>query len=81
VRQEDVVLRREDEEDVVLRREDEKREDEKASVPEPPVLSAEELFLELTGTDLTLCPCCRMGRMRPVGIIPPGPEPAVQDSS
>jgi len=52
-----------------------------AMAPEQPVLSAAELLLELTGTDLTLCPCCRTGRMRQVEIIPAKRGPAVLDSS
>jgi hypothetical protein len=54
-----------------------------AAAPEPAARSAVELLRELTGVDVTVCPRCRKGRMRPAGELPrmTEPEPPVQDSS
>jgi len=57
---------------------------------EPERKNAAELMLELTGTDVTLCPSCGVGTMRKVSLIPPliqgysnvpYPEPHILDSS
>ncbi len=41
----------------------------------------QELMLELTGMDITQCPCCKQGKMQVVGEIHPIHEPSYLDSS
>jgi len=36
----------------------------------------QEMMLKLTGKDITLCPCCKKGTMRSVGLIPEGSGPS-----
>ena len=38
--------------------------------PEKEVVSLEEIILQLTGTDITRCPCCRRGKMHFFAEIP-----------
>ena len=38
--------------------------------PEKQVASLEEMMLQLTGTDITICPCCNRGRMHFFAEIP-----------
>ncbi len=54
-----------------------------AQPPEPEKMSTEELVLELTGIDLTACPCCRHGRMRKVTELQPltGRPRMIEDTS
>lgn len=33
------------------------------------VTSLQEMMLQLTGTDITICPCCNKGKMRPIGEV------------
>src|SRR6266581_8028271 len=37
------------------------------ALPQPPLLSAKDLLLKITGVDLSRCPCCCEGRMIVVG--------------
>jgi hypothetical protein len=39
-------------------------------LPEIPEQTVEEKMLQLTGVDVTLCPCCKQGRMRRVMELP-----------
>jgi hypothetical protein len=39
--------------------------------PPPPVETASQRILRLTGVDITLCPVCRTGRLCCVGTLPP----------
>ena len=41
--------------------------------------SIEEMMLKLTGVDITLCPCCRKGRMRVVYEIPKSKDPFITE--
>jgi hypothetical protein len=38
--------------------------------PEKQTTSVEHMMRELTGIDITLCPCCHKGKMQPVFEIP-----------
>ena len=38
--------------------------------PEKEVASLEEMMLQLTGTDITTCPCCNKGKMHFFAEIP-----------
>ncbi len=51
------------------------------SQPEPKVTEkkVEEMMLKLTGIDITLCPCCKKGKMRTVQKIPEGTGPRPAD--
>jgi hypothetical protein len=40
------------------------------ALPQPPLLSAKDLLLKITGVDLSRCPCCGEGRMIVVGDLP-----------
>ena len=40
------------------------------ALPQPPLLSAKDLLLKITGVDLSRCPCCCEGRMIVVGDLP-----------
>ena len=40
------------------------------ALPEIPKRSAQDLLLELTGTDLSRCPCCKKGTMVIVAELP-----------
>ncbi|MGB6011293.1 MAG: hypothetical protein WBI57_08510, partial [Desulfobacterales bacterium] len=40
--------------------------------PEKEVASLEEMVLQLTGTDITTCPCCSKGKMHFFTEIPKG---------
>jgi len=53
------------------------------SPPEPQTKTTEELVFELTGIDLTACPCCHRGRMQSVEEIPrfKAPVPLCEDTS
>ena len=51
------------------------------AVPAAPETVA-ALMLRVTGVDITRCPVCRQGRLRRVGVLPPGALPAaVLDTS
>jgi hypothetical protein len=39
-------------------------------LPEPTEKNSQELMLELTGIDISLCPCCKTGSMVVVEEIP-----------
>lgn len=39
-------------------------------LPQPPILSAKDLLLKLTGVDFSRCPCCCEGTMIAVGDLP-----------
>ena len=39
-------------------------------LPEVPEQTAEEKMLQLTGRDVTLCPCCKQGRMKRIMELP-----------
>ena len=44
-------------------------------LPDPPVrqmASVEEMMQQLTGTDITVCPCCRKGKMQSILEMPKG---------
>lgn len=43
-----------------------------SALPEKQVASIEQLMLQLTGTDITTCPCCSKGRMYFFAEIPKG---------
>jgi len=45
-------------------------------LPEAVKRSVQEMMLQLTGKDITLCPCCEKGTMRSVGLIPKGSGPS-----
>jgi hypothetical protein len=49
--------------------------------PKPPVLSAKDLLLKITGVDLNRCPCCGEGTMIIVGDLPALSSGARWDSS
>jgi len=51
------------------------------ALPKPPVLSAKDLLLKITGVDLNRCPCCGEGTMMIVGDLPALPSGAHWDSS
>jgi len=56
------------------------------AAPSPPVAAAPEtvaaLMLRVTGVDIMRCPVCRQGRLRRVGVLPPGALPVpVWDTS
>lgn len=53
----------------------------KPSSPKPPVLSAKDLLLKITGVDLNRCPCCGEGTMIIVGDLPALPSGVRWDSS
>ena len=40
------------------------------ALAQPPLLSAKDLLLKITGVDLSRCPCCCEGRMIVVGDLP-----------
>ncbi|MEJ2477507.1 MAG: hypothetical protein P8Y40_08415, partial [Desulfobacterales bacterium] len=40
--------------------------------PEKEVASLEEIMLQLTGVDITVCPCCTKGKMQFFAQIPKG---------
>jgi hypothetical protein len=40
------------------------------ALPRPPILSAKDWLLKITGVDLTRCPCCHNGTMIVVGDLP-----------
>jgi Putative transposase len=40
------------------------------ALPQPPLLSAKDLLLKVTGVDLSRCPCCGEGMMIVVGDLP-----------
>ena len=40
------------------------------ALPKSPILSAKDLFLKITGIDLTRCPCCQNGTLIVVGELP-----------
>jgi 4-hydroxy-3-methylbut-2-en-1-yl diphosphate synthase IspG/GcpE len=40
--------------------------------PEKEVASLKEMILQLTGTDITTCPCCGKGKMQIFAEIPKG---------
>ena len=42
-----------------------------ATPPPPPVETAPERILRLTGVDVTLCPVCKAGRLSCAGTLPP----------
>ena len=44
-------------------------------LPEAVNRSVQEMMLKLTGKDITLCPCCGKGTMRPLDLIPEGSGP------
>jgi hypothetical protein len=41
------------------------------TIPEKPKKTTQELMLQLTGTDITLCPCCKKGIMQVIAEITP----------
>ena len=41
--------------------------------------SIEEMMLKLTGTDITLCPCCKKGKMRVVAELPKNTHSALAE--
>ncbi|MDL1988240.1 MAG: transposase [Deltaproteobacteria bacterium] len=45
-------------------------------LPEVVNQSVQEMMQKLTGKDITLCPCCRKGKMHPVCLIPKGTGPS-----
>ncbi|MDL1981251.1 MAG: transposase [Deltaproteobacteria bacterium] len=45
-------------------------------LPEVLNQSVQEMMQKLTGKDITLCPCCGKGTMRPVCLIPEGSGPS-----
>ncbi|RZB36926.1 MAG: hypothetical protein SRB2_01726 [Desulfobacteraceae bacterium Eth-SRB2] len=45
-------------------------------LPEAVKRSVQEMMLQLTGKDITLCPRCEKGTMRSVGLIPKGSGPS-----
>jgi hypothetical protein len=51
------------------------------ALPEIPQTSAQELLRELTGIDLSRCPCCHEGTMITVGDLPPSSTLPRCDSS
>ena len=50
-------------------------------LPQPPILSAKDLLLKLTGVDLSRCPCCHEGTMIVVSDLPAGSSLLRWDSS
>ena len=47
----------------------------KKAKPQKGPLSWQERYYQLTGVDPELCPCCKQGRMRLVGFLPPSRAP------
>jgi len=41
----------------------------------PPEKTARELFFEMTGRDIDICPCCGKGRMIKIAVLPPETGP------